>query len=80
MQFGRLQIHAEKHTRHGEYKDLNYISNQKDPETNLSIGLNGADVEKFHSDLAWSSNPTAITFLLSIVKPRTGGKNNIFYT
>jgi alpha-ketoglutarate-dependent taurine dioxygenase len=51
--FGTLQIHKDVNSRHPTFEDVNVISNIKDPITNEYIGLHGADVEKFHTDLSW---------------------------
>ena len=51
--FGSLQIHKDVNSRHPSYNDVNVISNIKDPITKQYIGLHGADVEKFHTDLSW---------------------------
>lgn len=50
--FGTPQIHREKYSRYPGFDDINIISNMKNDKGEY-IGLHGADVEKFHSDLAW---------------------------
>jgi taurine dioxygenase len=51
QRFGQLQVHVEKASHHPEYEDVNVISNIK--ENGSYIGLYGAHVESYHTDLSW---------------------------
>jgi alpha-ketoglutarate-dependent taurine dioxygenase len=51
QRFGQLQVHIEKSSHHPEYEDVNVISHIK--ENGSYIGLYGAHVESYHTDLSW---------------------------
>ena len=76
--FGDLHVHLESasHCRtpvcETEYDDVNVVSNIRNDEGNF-IGLYGAHVENFHSDLSWAQVPTKITILKSIIRPSECG-------
>lgn len=50
--FGHLHVHLESSSHLPGYKDVNVVSNIKN-ENGAYIGLFGAHVENFHSDLSW---------------------------
>lgn len=74
LYFGDLQVHRENYSWHSDFPDVNYISNMRDPVTNKPIGLNGGDVEQFHSDLAYTSTPTTFTMLMGLILPEQQGR------
>jgi taurine dioxygenase len=74
LSFGDLQIHRENYSWHQDYSDVNFVSNMRDATTNTPLGLNGNDVEQFHSDLAWSWTPTTFTMLMGLVLPPGQGR------
>lgn len=50
--FGHLHVHLESSSHLPGYTDVNVVSNIKN-ENGSYIGLFGAHVENFHSDLSW---------------------------
>lgn len=52
QRLGRLHVHLESSSHLPGYKDVNVVSNIKN-ENGAYIGLAGAHVENFHSDLSW---------------------------
>jgi alpha-ketoglutarate-dependent taurine dioxygenase len=50
--FGHLHVHLESSSHLPGYQDVNVVSNIKD-SNGAYIGLYGAHVENFHSDLSW---------------------------
>lgn len=73
QRFGQLHVHADTITHYSGYNDVNLVSNIKNPETGRYTGLNGLEVDYFHSDLAWAAWPTKITFLYSVITPEGCG-------
>ncbi len=65
---GLLDIHIESQSQAPGYPEVTIISNVLD-RTNKLVGLNGSNVENFHSDLSWSRSPAVITFLYSVLQP-----------
>jgi taurine dioxygenase len=51
--FGHLHVHLESSSHLPGYQDVNVVSNIKNSSTGKYIGLYGAHVENFHSDLSW---------------------------
>jgi alpha-ketoglutarate-dependent taurine dioxygenase len=51
--FGHLHVHLESSSHLPGYQDVNVVSNIKNSTTGKYIGLYGAHVENFHSDLSW---------------------------
>ena len=52
QRFGPLHVHLESSSHFPGYTDVNVVSNIKN-ENGSYIGLFGAHVENFHSDLSW---------------------------
>jgi alpha-ketoglutarate-dependent taurine dioxygenase len=52
QRFGKLHVHLESSSHYPGYSDVNVVSNIKN-ENGSYIGLFGAHVENFHSDLSW---------------------------
>lgn len=52
QRFGSLHVHLESSSHYPGYSDVNVVSNIKN-ENGAYIGLFGAHVENFHSDLSW---------------------------
>jgi alpha-ketoglutarate-dependent taurine dioxygenase len=52
QRFGQLHVHLESSSHYPGYSDVNVVSNIKN-ENGAYIGLFGAHVENFHSDLSW---------------------------
>jgi alpha-ketoglutarate-dependent taurine dioxygenase len=52
QRFGSLHVHLESASHHQGYNDVNLVSNIKN-ENGAYIGLYGAHVENFHTDLSW---------------------------
>ena len=52
QRFGPLHVHLESSSHLPGYTDVNVVSNIKN-ENGSYIGLFGAHVENFHSDLSW---------------------------
>lgn len=52
QQFGELHVHLESASHHKGFNDVNLVSNIKG-EDGKYIGLYGAHVEKYHTDLSW---------------------------
>lgn len=75
--FGDMYSHLESQSHLNGYTDVNIVSNIRDPTTGLNIGLYGAHVENFHSDLSWSNLPCKLTVLKSEIRP-DGCGNTIF--
>jgi alpha-ketoglutarate-dependent taurine dioxygenase len=50
--FGHLHVHLESSSHLPGYQDVNVVSNIKNSD-GAYIGLYGAHVENFHSDLSW---------------------------
>jgi taurine dioxygenase len=72
--FGDLYSHLESQSHLNGYTDVNIVSNIRNPATGLHIGLYGAHVENFHSDLSWSNLPCKLTVLKSEIRPDGCGK------
>jgi hypothetical protein len=51
--FGKLHVHLESSSHYPGYQDVNVVSNIKNATTGQYIGLYGAHVENYHSDLSW---------------------------
>ena len=71
-----LDVHIESSSRAPGYPDVTLVSNILNREKK-PIGLNGTNVESFHSDLSWSHRPAIVTFLYSVLQPSNCG-NTIF--
>lgn len=64
--FGPLHVHLESSSHLPGYTDVNVVSNIKN-ENGSYIGLFGAHVENFHSDLSWSVSRVLYCMLLFVL-------------
>lgn len=70
--FGRLEPHSILQYRHPEHPDLSYITNV-DKDGNVdTYGATKRAVD-WHSDGSFKTNPDAVSFLVSVAAPSTGG-------
>lgn len=51
--FGKLLVHGDSNSHFQGYPDVNLVSNIKNESTGRYIGLNGLEVDLFHSDMSW---------------------------
>ena len=77
--FGKLHVHLESSSHIPNYPDVNLVSNVKN-STGGYIGLHGAHVETFHSDLAWCELPTKVTIVRSALRPDGCGNTEFLNT
>lgn len=71
--FGTLLVHGDSASHLPGYNDVNVVSNIKNESTGRYIGLNGLEVDLFHSDLGWSSLPAKITIAYGSIIPSNCG-------
>ena len=77
--FGKLHVHLESSSHFSNYPDVNLVSNVRNA-TGGYIGLHGAHVETFHSDLAWCELPTKVTIVRSSLRPDGCGNTEFLNT
>jgi taurine dioxygenase len=78
LKFGQLHVHLESASHLPGFSDVNVVSNIRNNGTH--IGLYGAHVEAFHSDLSWSQHPAKFTMLKSVIRPEQCGDTEFLDT
>lgn len=63
-----LAVHIDSKSRMDEHPEITIISNIAN-KNGKAIGLNGSNVEVYHSDLSWSTTPGIVTLLHGVVVP-----------